>query len=78
MEAYWGSGGIAPCILDFGTRWRRVVNFMPQPLYPQGKSPWYPLDRRLCGPQSHTKYLNFTVMIKTVFRGGRGTNMVTI
>jgi hypothetical protein len=20
---------------------------MPQPLYPQGKSPWYPLDRRL-------------------------------
>jgi hypothetical protein len=19
---------------------------------PQGKSPWYPLDRRLCGPQS--------------------------
>jgi len=25
---------------------------MPQPLYPQGKSPWYPLDRRLGGPQS--------------------------
>jgi hypothetical protein len=22
------------------------------PLYPQGKSPWYPLDRRLGGPQS--------------------------
>jgi hypothetical protein len=21
-------------------------------LYPQGKSPWYPLDRRLGGPQS--------------------------
>jgi hypothetical protein len=25
---------------------------MPQPLYPQGKSPWYPLDRRLGEPQS--------------------------
>jgi hypothetical protein len=23
-----------------------VVNFTPQPLHPQGKSPWYPLDRR--------------------------------
>jgi len=25
---------------------------MPWPLYHQGKSPWYPLDRRLGGPQS--------------------------
>jgi hypothetical protein len=25
---------------------------MPQPLYPQGKSPWYPLDRRLGRSQS--------------------------
>jgi hypothetical protein len=25
---------------------------MPRPLCPQGKSPWYPFDRRLCGPQS--------------------------
>jgi hypothetical protein len=22
MKTYWGSGGIAPCILDLGTRWR--------------------------------------------------------
>jgi len=22
--------------------------------YPQGKSPWYPLDRRMCGPQSNS------------------------
>jgi len=29
-----------------------VVSFTPRPLYPQGKSPWYPLDRRLDGPQS--------------------------
>jgi len=28
---------------------------MPQLLYPQGKSPWYPLDRRPSGPQSHSE-----------------------
>jgi hypothetical protein len=22
VKAYWGSGGIDPCILDLGTRWR--------------------------------------------------------
>jgi hypothetical protein len=52
MKAYWGSGSIAPRILDLGTRWRGVVSFAPRPLYPQGKNPWYPLDRRLGGPQS--------------------------
>jgi hypothetical protein len=29
-----------------------VVSFTLQLLYPQGKSPWYPLDRRLGGPES--------------------------
>jgi hypothetical protein len=29
-----------------------VVSFTPRPIYPQGKSPWYPLDRRVGGPQS--------------------------
>jgi hypothetical protein len=27
---------------------------MPRPLYLKGKSPSYPLDRRLGGPQSHS------------------------
>ena len=27
-----GSRGIAPIILNLGTRWRRMVNFMAQPL----------------------------------------------
>jgi hypothetical protein len=31
-----------------------VANFTPRPLYPQGKSPWYQLDRRLVGPQSRS------------------------
>jgi hypothetical protein len=33
--------------LHLGTRWRWVVSFTPLPLYPWGKSPWYPLDRGL-------------------------------
>jgi hypothetical protein len=53
-EAYWGSRGIAPCILDLGTRWRWVVSFTLLPVYPQGKSYMFPLDRRLCGPQSRS------------------------
>jgi hypothetical protein len=28
--------------------------FTPQPLYSQGKSPWYTLGRRLGGPQSRS------------------------
>jgi hypothetical protein len=31
-------------ILKLGTRW------VPAALYPRGKDPWYPLDRRLGGP----------------------------
>jgi hypothetical protein len=54
MNTYWKSGGIAPLILGFSTRWRWVVSFTPLSLYLQGKSPWYPLDRRLGGPQSRS------------------------
>jgi hypothetical protein len=54
MKTYWGSGGIAPLILDLGTKWMWVVSFTPRPLYRQGKSPWYPLDKRMGGPQSRS------------------------
>jgi hypothetical protein len=54
MKLYWGIGGIVPRILDLGTRWRWVVSFTPRPLYPHGKSPWYPLDRRLGGAQNRS------------------------
>jgi hypothetical protein len=50
----WRSVGIAPRILDFNTRLRWVVSFTPRPLYSQGKNTWYPLDRRLGGPQSRS------------------------
>jgi hypothetical protein len=32
-----------------------VISFTPRPLYLQGKSPWYPLDRRLGEPQSRSE-----------------------
>jgi hypothetical protein len=40
--------------LNLSTRWRWVVSFTPLPLYPRGKSPRYPLDRRLGEPQSRS------------------------
>jgi hypothetical protein len=43
---------IEPNFLDLGTSWRWVVSFTPQPLCHQGKSPLYPLDWRLGGPQN--------------------------
>jgi hypothetical protein len=51
MKTYWRSGGITSHILDLGTRWRWVVSFTRRPLYPQEKNSWYPLGRRLGGPQ---------------------------
>jgi hypothetical protein len=48
------SKGIALRIFNLATRWMWVVSFTPRPLYPQGKSPWYPLDRRLGGSQSRS------------------------
>jgi hypothetical protein len=56
MKAYWGNGSIVPLILDLGSRWRWVVSFTHQPLYSQGKSPRYPLDRRLGGCQSRSEH----------------------
>jgi len=44
-EGVLGCRGTAPRIIDFDTGWRWVVRFTPRPLYPQRRSPWYPLDR---------------------------------
>jgi hypothetical protein len=57
MKAYWGSGGIAPHIPDLGIRWLCVVSFTPRPLYPWGKIPWYPLDRKLGGEEENSRPL---------------------
>jgi hypothetical protein len=55
MKAYWGSGGMAPRILDIGTRWRWVVSFTHRPLFPPGKEPLVPLDKRLGESQSWSR-----------------------
>jgi hypothetical protein len=55
MKAHWGSGGIAPRILDLSTSWRWMISSTLRPLYPQGNSPWCPLDRRLGGSQSRSE-----------------------
>jgi hypothetical protein len=49
-----GSGCIDPHFLDLGTSWRWVVNFTTWPIYPRGRSPQYPLDRRFGGRQSRS------------------------
>jgi hypothetical protein len=51
-EDVWQSGGITPRILHLGIRWKWVVSFMLGLLYPQGKSPCYPYDRRMGEQQS--------------------------
>jgi hypothetical protein len=50
MKIYSGCRGIAPLILNLGTRWRWVVNLAIRPLYLLEKPP-YPLNRRLAGLQ---------------------------
>jgi len=44
-EEVLGCGGIAPRILNLGTRWEWVVSFTPWSLYPRGKNLRYQFDR---------------------------------
>jgi hypothetical protein len=66
MKTYWGSGGTAPRILGLGTRWKWVVSFTPQPLYPEGKRPRYPLhlmaeSYTICSSCSRQQSRNFWI-----------------
>jgi hypothetical protein len=45
---------IPPSILNLDTRWRSIISFTSQPIYFVGKSPRYPLDTRLDGPQTRS------------------------
>jgi hypothetical protein len=40
--------------IEVGASWRWVVSFTSRSLYPGEKSPLYPLDRRLGGPQNRS------------------------
>jgi len=46
-----------------------VFSFMFRPLYPRGKSPQYPFDRDLGGPQSRSKRGGGTVSYPMGSRG---------
>jgi hypothetical protein len=49
----FGKGKVHPITGHKANRWGWVVNAMPRPLYPPGKSR-YPLYRRLGGPQGRS------------------------
>jgi hypothetical protein len=51
MKAYWGSGGIAARIVTSALDGGEWSASRPDRFAPHGKSPWYPLNRRLGGPQ---------------------------
>lgn len=50
-EIKMGSGCITPHTVDLSSRCREGVIFISQPLYSLEKSPLYPLNRSLDGPQ---------------------------
>jgi hypothetical protein len=52
MKTYGESEGICPRIIGLDTKWRCAVSFKLRPLYPHGKSPQHPLDRKLGEPMS--------------------------
>jgi len=47
MKTYWGGGVNSSTHSLTPPLGGGVVSFTPRPLYPQRKSSWYPLDRRL-------------------------------
>jgi hypothetical protein len=51
---HMGERRYSSSILVLGIRWRLVASFTPLPIYTRGKSPQYPFDRRLGGPQSRS------------------------
>jgi hypothetical protein len=53
-EGMWGSGCTDTYFLDLGTSWRLVFSCRHRPFCHRGKSPRYPLDRRLGGLQTRS------------------------
>jgi hypothetical protein len=52
LTAWATARPLDPRFLHLGAGWRWVVNLTPRPLYPQGRNPRYPLERRLGSPQN--------------------------
>jgi len=53
LQTQWGGGGIDPTHLQSSTRRKWVVSTMLRLLYPKKKT-WYPLYRRVDGPQGRS------------------------
>jgi hypothetical protein len=51
-----GCGGVAPLIINVGTRWNWMVSCTPRPLHSRGDGLRYPLNRRLAGPQTGLEF----------------------
>lgn len=54
IEEVQGNRRKDPCNINLGATWRSLLSYTPRPLYTGRKSPWYPLGRRLGGPQSRS------------------------
>jgi hypothetical protein len=67
IKTYDRSEGIAPLILNLGNRWRRVVSFTPQFLYPRRINPRYALCRGLGGSQ--IRYIKTPAQLHTLYSG---------
>jgi hypothetical protein len=51
MKTYGGSGSKDPRLLNLATSWRCAISFTLRRFYSRGKSPRYPLDSMMGGPQ---------------------------
>jgi hypothetical protein len=71
MTTYWRVEVITPRIIDFGTTWKWVFSFTRRPLYTQGKSSRYSLDRRLGGHRAPELVAN--IKIPSPFRESNTT-----
>jgi len=61
LRSAGGSGYVAPIIFNLGTGWMWVVSFTNWPLYPWGKSNYYPVSMRL-GDRSLAPFTNWTMI----------------
>jgi hypothetical protein len=77
-EDLLGSGGVAPRILNFGTRWRWVVSFTYRPLYSRLKSPGIHWVEGWVGPRPG---LDAVAKTRSPFHSSTGTrtrSLVTV
>jgi hypothetical protein len=71
-----GEWSITPRILNLGIRWMWVVSFALRSLYPCGKNPQYPLDRRLFLGAYGTLSASENELVKEISQHTPGTRVV--